>query len=398
MNAESAFRRSLPLTLTSFVNRMGTIGLSLIPILLVERNISVADSSFAMTTVKAVSIGGPLIGGWCSDRIGLKKALFLSFACNALGLALIPMADPFWAFILLACIAQLGHAMFPAVARLMVAALLPPRQQQESIGWVRTANNGGQIVSFSLGTLLASFGVAPLLWIDAATSAAAAFIASKLIPARLPSHQSAIGGEKGSAPGASRAQWNLFFLCAFTMAAFNFLVELFMVGTAADCRVTFGADGLRRFSQCMLINTALCTLLAVPATRVLKNPRVALPLGIALTVAGLTLIFGAPLTPPRLYSGAFLYTLGEVVFMSLGSYALIRMTPKHRAQGTVYGFALVIQRVGSILGAGMAFPLLVHGEHPLRFLITTGVLILALSAMVGAGVTNRLAHTEEELP
>ena len=65
----STFRRSLPLITTSFINKTGTIGLSLVPMILVERHLSAGQSSLVMTLIKASTLGGTLLGGLSSDRL-----------------------------------------------------------------------------------------------------------------------------------------------------------------------------------------------------------------------------------------------------------------------------------------------------------------------------------------
>src|SRR4051812_41200248 len=89
----STFKRTLPVTLTSFVNKAGTIGLSIIPVVLVERKISVDQSAWIMGSIQAASLVGVLGGGWLSDVLGLRGTLLLSFLISGLGLAAVPFTS-----------------------------------------------------------------------------------------------------------------------------------------------------------------------------------------------------------------------------------------------------------------------------------------------------------------
>ncbi|MFN7135857.1 MAG: MFS transporter, partial [Myxococcales bacterium] len=147
--AAPVFRQSLPVLLTTFVNKVGAVGLSLLPMLLVERALPSETSSLVMGLVKAAVLLGSFAGGWVADRAGLRVALVSSFAIAGTGLALLPLASDWVVLAALAMLAQLGNAMFHSPARLLVTSAVAPEHQREAIGWLRGAVNGGQIVSFS---------------------------------------------------------------------------------------------------------------------------------------------------------------------------------------------------------------------------------------------------------
>src|SRR5688500_12282731 len=87
----SVFLKARSLYLTSFANKCLNIGLVLIPMLLVEQELSTTTSSWVMGLVKTAAVTGSILGGWFSDRIGLKQTLVLAFFLSALGLFALPL-------------------------------------------------------------------------------------------------------------------------------------------------------------------------------------------------------------------------------------------------------------------------------------------------------------------
>jgi MFS family permease len=123
----TTFKRSLPITLTSFINKSGTIGLSIVPILLVERHISSGESAWIVGAIRAAGLAGVLVGGWSCDLLGLRTTLLLSFLVSGAGLALMPVFSGAWLIALTACLAQLGTSLYYASARLLLTRIVGPR-------------------------------------------------------------------------------------------------------------------------------------------------------------------------------------------------------------------------------------------------------------------------------
>ncbi len=385
----NTFRRSLPLISTSFINKTGTIGLSLVPMILVEHQLSAGHSSLMMTFVKASTLGGTLLGGLCCDRLGMKRTLLLSFLLAALGMGAIPAFRSLNLIILGACICALGQAMYPGVSRLLVSSNNARHHQQEAIGWLRTANNAGMIASFSLGWLLSSLGISALMIVDAVTSLLAVLFSARMIPTDAALEATERKGQPRPGQGdADLGSWRLFIMNATAIAAYTFVVEMVFTGTAARCRLLFGEEGLAVFSKMMLINVTLCATLAIPAAKTIKNTSLSFPLGLGLVGLGLTLLFGLPPSAVGIYAGAFCYSLGEVIFMSLATYSLIQVTPATRRRGTVYSSAIFLQQVTKIAGAALVFPLMVHGKNTLPVCIAVAVALLAYGSWVGLQLTK----------
>jgi MFS family permease len=378
------FRRSLPVTLTSFINKSGQIGLSIIPILLVERQFSNDQSAWIMGSIKTAGLAGILLGGWSCDRWGLRATLLLSFLVSGLGMALLPFSQSALLLAVLGCVAQVGASLYYASARLLITQLVPLHERREAIAWQRTANNLAQIISFSLGALLGHLGPKLLILFDALTSFVAAGVGSKLLPPTTASAEKTPSADPPTgvqlAPEeTTRSGKRAFYQCALIIASFAFLFELYSVGAAARCKILFGGEGLAVFSKLMVINTIFCAAFSVVAAKYLTRAALTLPAGLALMITGILLTFGGEPTPATFYVGSFITTLGEIVFHSVAGLVLIHFTPPGSRQGTTYSSGILVQFGGRIAGGALAFPMLVGSDHPLTWVAIASIPILTLS-------------------
>ena len=150
--------------------------------LLVEKQISSGSSSAIMTAVKVALVVGTYLGGLASDRVGMRASLVLSFLLAGVGMGFLPFSGTLEWMCVWAIIAQLGQALFYSPARLLIVEVVAPEGHQESMGWLRTANNLGLIVSFSIGTLFARWGITFLMLFDSITSLFAAGVGGRMLP------------------------------------------------------------------------------------------------------------------------------------------------------------------------------------------------------------------------
>jgi MFS family permease len=372
----SALRRSLPLLVTTFINRCGTIGLSLLPMLLVEKGFSSGSSAAVMTGVKTGLLVGTYLGGVLSDRVGMKWSLVASFFLSGVGLGFLPFGSTvlwigFWAVV-----TQFGQALFYSPARLLVVELVPPEEQQESMGWLKTTNNLGNIFSYVLGTLFAGLGVTLLILFDSVTSLTACIVGAWLLP-NPTKHEPGAKKQGGEATGT----WKTFVMCTLTVAGFYFLFDLFMVSTSARCRALFGQEGLRIFSEAMVLNTVLCTAFVVVAARRLNNPRVVFPVSILLSAIAMLLVAHDVKQKAVILVATLIITVAEILFTALAQFVLIRATPASGSQGAIYGFSLLVQSAARVVGSALAFPMIVNGDHPMTFVGVSAAAILVVSFM-----------------
>lgn len=391
----SALKHSLPIAIPSFINKLGTIGLNLIPMLLVQQQFSSLDSSFVMTMTKIFVFVGTFLGGFLCDRYGTKVTLLLSFFFGGLGMMLLPYIGMVWVGVggiaLMAAISQMGTSMFPVPVRLLIVDHLPKNEHQESIGWMRMANNLGQIVSYSITFFGHALGLKFFLLFDACTSFAAMLVGFKKIPGKKIKAQTIPGPDNYQAKLKKlHHDWFLFYMVAIISAGFAFIYESYMASTAARCQLLFGDAGLKTFSEIMLINTIICTLCAVAASRHIKNPKFSFPLGILLCGLGL---FVTTITTSKsnFYYAAFLVTLGEIVFSALAAYILIIVTPEVKHKGRIYSYAIMIQNSGKVLGSSLVFPLFVYNPGAQLWAILSVAAVFFAFVLIASRLSRHLA-------
>lgn len=380
-------KRSLPIILPYFINSCGTIGLTLLPMILVAENLSVKNSTIIMSSVKACVFFGAFIGGWVADRLGLRSSLIISFGLSGLGLGFLPWAHGVSLLLVFGCLAQFGTSMYGGQGRLLISDLLPKQDRQEAIGWLRMANNMGQIVSYSIGFFAAGLGFTALFLFDALTSFIAMIISAKKIPRSKEVH--AARAAQMAQGLAKKKDWFLFVMTSVVIGGFSFLYELYIASTSARCEILFGSQGLKVFSKIMVINCVICTVMAVGAARRIRNPRWAFPLGIFLVGLGsyLTVISGAH--ESMLYLGAFVVTAGEIFFTALAAFVMIHVTPHSKNRGSMYGISLLIQNAGRVLGGAAAFPMVVHGAQPTLFVASGSAIVVLLTFVLATRLNSK---------
>jgi len=381
----SVLARSLPLLLVTLVNRSGTIGLGLLPILLVRREVPTGRAALVMGAVKLALVLGLFAGGALCDLAGARRATLSAFVLSGLGFALLPLAPSVPLLAAAAVLAQLGDAVLPASNRLLLAESVPPEGRREALGWLRSAANLGQIVSLGVGAALGRGSLTVLLWLDSATSFAAAIAGSRLLRPHPAS------GEEGAAPRPETAEAapgssRRLFAYAAVIAAYTLVYELFFVSLAAVTERAFAGRGPRVFSAVMLINVVLCGLLAVVAARRIVSVDLGFGLGIGLTGAGAALASAGTPGVALLSLGTLLVTLGEIAFGAVAQHALLGATPEGPRRGRLYAAAQVVATSGRIAGGALAFPLVVDGAHGARWIAALTLGALALWALARASL------------
>lgn len=363
----SPFQQARPVLITSFVNKVCSLGMSLVPVLIVARHMSAAEGSLTLTCIKVASVVGTLAGGWMADWIGARRATLFSFVCVTVGL-LAMSADTdvvgFIGLIVAGMIAQYGESVSKIAIRLLITSSVDRSNQKQSLGWMRVANNLAQAVSFSIGAVAAGVGVAALLRLDAAM-AFAAFVVGWFILPKDASREAIDGkGAEGVGDVARLSTAAPFIACCVFMFGWALLYDMFLSGIAGRLELFHPGEGLRWFSISMVINTIICTALAVPATNYMQRPSRVFAFGIAAVIVGLAVaVYGIAL-PWVVFIGVLVITLAEVALTALTQYTLIRLTPSTRREGTWFGAAMLVAQLGRLSGAALCFPWIITKTIP----------------------------------
>lgn len=370
-------KKNFALLSASFVNKCGDIAFALLPILLVEKNLDTALGATILSVIKGFGIVGGLLGGWLCDVISSRTVLFLSFFVCALGFEGAALSEGLWQLVSFAALAAVGIKLLPGTTRMLIAQNNSVSERQVAIGWLRTVNNGGQILSFSIAAGLSSWGVLAMFHLDAITSLAALILAVVMLPnarSGLRTHAVSVENKIDSKVSV----WGAFIAVTLTVGGFTFMYDAFNAGLAGRARILFGEGGQSLFARAMLINTVICTVLAVPAAHYFKNPRKVFPGGVLGLGLGSTLCLVSS-EPLYIFVGMFILTLAEVAFTSLASFTMLDLVPSHSRPGATYGAAMFVQNLMRVAGAAVAFPFIIHADQPGLFMGITTVCVAMIS-------------------
>ncbi len=368
-----AFRQSRPVLLTTFTNKVGSIGISLITILLVKRGVSTGEGTAVLGMLKCTMLVGTLAGGALTDRFGSRSLVLLALLLSATGLGFLPFQTSIWLILLFGMCAQFAEALLNVVQRILLMDLVEFAHQKESLGWMRMVNNFAQIFSFSIAALGSGLGVMPLMLFDASTSLTSFFVGRVILPPHLDAAPKGrgLGGDKSE----GRAGKSAFFRCALVLMGWSFFYELFLEGGAGRLEILHPGQGLHRFSTMMILNTVLCAAFAVQATRLFTKSWRAITGGMALTAAGVLIACWGMASQYWVFTGMLFTTLGELMIGAVAQYTLMRLTPGDRNAGFYYSLGITLMQSGRILGASSAFPLLIHAVSLIPFTLTVAAVL-----------------------
>lgn len=364
------FRRALPLLSVSLVNKLASVGVSLLPVVVIDRALSPGEATLVLGAGRAAAVAGTLASGWLSDRAGSKVALLASFALSAAGVGGLAGAGTAGPLLAAAAAANAGLAMFPVAARLLLAATVPGEGQKEAVAWLRTTANLGLAVSFVVSWALGGERVTTLLLLDAATSLLALALAAAWLPAEAPPAAAAATGEGGGRPGPFVAMTAL-------VGLWSLGYEAYLTSAAALLRTELGPDGVRVFSMVMVANTVGCTLLGVAASRWIERPDRSVPAGFALLLVGA--VVGTGGEPAAALVGVSVVTAGELLWAATSQYVWMGLLPAGTRRSTVFSVAVTSNFLARAVGSALVFPVVLGSGHP-RWVMAA----LCVPGLVGA--------------
>jgi predicted MFS family arabinose efflux permease len=341
--------------------------------------------------LKGTMLAGTLAGGALTARFSSRSLVLTALLLSAVGLGFLPFQTSIWLILLFGMMAQFSEALMNVVQRLLLMDQVEHAHQKEALGWMRMVNNFAQIFSFSVAAAGARFGITPLCLFDSATSLGAFFLGRKILPRREGPAQSGRG--LGGVPSEGVASKWTFFRCALVLMGWSFFYELFLEGGAGRLEILHPGEGLHRFSTMMILNTVLCAGFAVQATKLFRKPWITITGGMLLTVLGILVAGWGMASQLWVFGGMLLITLGELMVGSTAQYTLMRLTPGGSQAGFYYSLGISLMQGGRIIGAAVAFPLLIHASRLGPFTaLMIGVFVVQLAVLWSLrGEVERLA-------
>ncbi|HEY0782989.1 MAG TPA: MFS transporter [Thermoanaerobaculia bacterium] len=318
--AYSGIRRPVwLLTLTSLVNRSGTMVLPFLVLYLTKRRaFTTPEAGQAISLYGIGALAGAYLGGYLADRIAPRRIMIASLLATAgafLVLQRLESRPAIYAMMLVLSI--VGESFRPANSA-AIAAASPPAERVRSIALLRLAINTGMTAGSALGGFLAHYSYAWLFWVDAGTSAAAAlllWLAFRKEPAVVPREAANLGLKLP----AERTPWrDLPFLALMGLL---FLLALVMFQTIGTFPLTLDrVQGLAstQIGLVLMVNTLLIVAFEMVIVHSLHgaDPLKVMGVGSFLFCAGFALL-------PLGHGFAFVtltvlvWTLGEMLSMPM---------------------------------------------------------------------------------
>lgn len=172
------------LLLGTFVNKLGGFLQVFLVLFLIARGFSQVQAGVALGTYGAGSVVGVLIGGWVSDRLGVRVAISGSMAATAVLLvSILHMHRYEELLVVVSLVGAIGQFYRPASATLL-AELTAPQRQVMVFAMSRLALNLGTTAAPLLGAALVAVSYDLLFWCEALAAVAFAVLALAALGSR----------------------------------------------------------------------------------------------------------------------------------------------------------------------------------------------------------------------
>ncbi|GHJ46805.1 MFS transporter [Catellatospora sp. TT07R-123] len=385
------------LTATTLVNTFGNGAYLSVSVLFLTRSVGLTPGEVALGL--AVAAGAAMLlstpMGLLADRLGPREvqrgALLVLAACYCL----LATVGGVWTFTALACVIAAGEAAVKSAAGAMVARSVPPEQRLRARAYLRSANNAGIALGAAFGGLPllldSRAGYLAVLFVDAATCAAAALVlsrATRVPPLPTPAAQPRLVALRDR-PFVAFA-----LVDGLMQALYNAMVGLALPLWLA----TRGGAPLWLVSAALLVNTIGCVTLQVWAAGGVDGLAYAARIGRrgAWTVAASCLLFGVPGRLPTavvtglVLAAAVVHVLGEL-WLSTATWAVVYGLAPEWAQGQYQGAYQTGRQIGNMVSPPLLTALVVGagaaGWAGVGAIFVVGG--LAYPALVGWGLRTR---------
>ena len=150
----------------------------------IDLGMSAADAASILATIGGASIGGRMLMGAASDRIGSRKALLICLSFLLIGLIWLQISKTLWMFYVFACVHGFAHGGFFSLGSPLVARLFGTRSHGLIFGFVIFSSTiGGAIGPVMAGHLFdVSKSYQLVFWILAALSLGGILLTASLQP------------------------------------------------------------------------------------------------------------------------------------------------------------------------------------------------------------------------
>jgi MFS family permease len=314
-------------SLTTLVNRLGTMALPFLVLYLTEgRRWSEAEAATAMMVYGLGCLVAAPFAGRLADRLGHARVLRSSLWLSGIALLALPFASARWMlFPLIFAWAAFTQAFWPS-AMALITTFVAPEQRKAAFALHRAAVNLGMAVGPATGGFIAHHSFRWVFWTDGLTTLASALLLALLL------------GRVDRAPtpaaehAASASPWRDGRLLGLLLSLVPALLVLFQIEGAFPLWVARDlGHGKPFFGRLFTVNTAIIVFAEVglnvamarwPHGRQMALGALAYAVGFGLT--------GLALTKGLLVAAVAVWTFGEMVLLPAASDAVASLAPQER--------------------------------------------------------------------
>jgi MFS family permease len=158
------------LSLIVLINRSGSMVLFFMTLYLTNKlNFSVTEAGQMISVYGLGAIGGAVLGGWLTDKIGTAKVQSLSLFFSGLGFILLNYFQTAFEIALFLFVIAAVHESFRPANAAALAIAAPPEKRARAFALNRLAINLGVTIGPAVGGLLATINYDFLFWADGLT-------------------------------------------------------------------------------------------------------------------------------------------------------------------------------------------------------------------------------------
>lgn len=334
-SAYSGLSRSIwLLALVMFINRCGTMVIPFLGVYLTESlHLSIDQSGVIMALFGVGSIGGTLLGGRLTDRLGAYRVMWVCLGLGGLMFLVVGQLKTFESLCLGTFVLGLVAEGFRPAVTAAVALYSTPENRTRSYSLNRLALNLGWSVGPAVGGWLASIDYSLLFWADGCTCLAATLLMVLILPQSSVSHESQTV-QQSRQDSAYRDTHFMIFMVFVTLFAITFF-QLFSTVPLYYKQVYHLPEN--QIGTLMALNGVLIVAVEMVLVHQLENRFVHLRLmAIGTLLVGISyLIFNVFFGVIWLVVAMILATLAEMLAMPfMNSYAIARSKPHNRGQYT----------------------------------------------------------------
>ncbi len=339
-------------------------------------------------------IGGAMIGGGLTDRIGRRQLVIFGLVSSAISSLALGLANDLrWLYPLAAMVGLFSDVGGPAHSA-MIADILDRKQRQEGFGILRVVGNMAWLVGPTVGGFVARSSFLALFIIDATVSCVVAALFYALMPETRPEprpehQQESFIGTFRNYLVVLRDRAFVAFLVAFTLMG---VVYIQMYNSlSVYLRDTHGIQP-QAYGFLLTASAIVVILFQISVMKVIKHrrPFVMMALGALFYMIGFGM-FGVVPSYSLFVAAVVVITIGEMIVMPTSQalaagFAHVHMRGRYMA---VFDWSIKIPATIGPVAAGV-----ILDNHNPNLLWYLGALLCAISALGFYGLQLRLGPQE----